>query len=944
LNKFTGEKNKKQANLISNSHLLTSEIKESAVFEILQQPIENPDLLEHFIKHITLVQDWERIMVWKYDGKNNLKLDYCYKRGEDNKWDRCKKVDNGANCKKCKPNFDKLKNLVKDAKKKHLPIAEKDYNNKNAKRKVSIENIFNKKLIPELYDDVINKHQNTRLIFEYPCYTVFPENEEKDHKLGLYYERQQIDLLRQMFLQDRIKREIVRHGTNSAVAAIMARNMSHNIGSHVLSYWGNKLASKIENIVETSINELKHSKQLFDYLKQRMDFIAEITTTVPAWEKAHSLKSIIGDFQSQFAILDNIARSEGFCYESECKKMIFSNDDKWSDCVKNGKLCPRLPENLKSENVDCPEPMKITYSGNDYFHVSIPHGIIGIQAFYSILENFIRNSAKHGGSKIRDRIKNNVLALGKPTALEFTIHAEEDENYKDYIKIIINDNIGNCCDFINNDKTKRVIDVLSDAIKDDEYIKSEDGRIKKGHWGIKEMKVSANFLRKKEVYTLFSGHDGTGKEPPLMQLTCYSKCEENKECTESENKNVSVTFYLRKPKEVCIVSDNGISPNSSYGIDILSYQAFNEELKKTTIPHRFLVFDKDGADVLCPARRFRRTNLSVVPNFVKPDILLLIDSNRKQLPCRIIVSRIIVKRLGSQSSILAGKEKWLSPAYINGINFDQIQSSPEAFILDLYEKFVSDKIGESPTILMHNIKGNGDKWKENGICITKKPTDKDQLTNLIIFDNHHEMIEKDESKTVIIPDALYYQGISGSTSFGKTLENPPEGNKKILFLKELVESSLVKVLIADERIWKNSQGEIITPINNIAVKRIELLKKMGIYLVPIDGNIISETERANVLKNYAGVGFFIIHKGLVEKMNDLERVQNSKEGKGAKFVRQTVDKFPFVLIDSGRGEPEQLEEGTRYVPMSAIEGFIEDMDKYSLVQTLFSVRRSENGK
>ena len=61
-------------------------------------------------------------------------------------------------------------------------------------------------------------------------------------------------------------------------------------------------------------------------------------------------------------------------------------------------------------------------------------------------------------------------------------------------------------------------------------------------------------------------------------------------------------------------------------------------------------------------------------------------------------------------------------------------------------------------------------------------------------------------------------------------------------------------------------------------------------------------------------------------------------------MKQAVDKFPFVLIDSGRGEPEQLEEGTRYVPMSAIESFLEDMDKYSLIQTLFSVRRFENAK
>ncbi len=907
------------------------------IHEILKQPIKT-DLLEHYTKYITMVQDWESVRVFDVKESKDAKeviLDYCYARVKDGDekgtWGKCNRK--GKDCKKqCGIdifidqkersilNDNNLRDKLLNNQEKHIVYSEINLGNMH---KALLEDIFTERYIPELDEYDKTRCKSKIVLYEYPSYTIFPEDEQKEYTLGLYYERQQVEIMRQLAT----KFKVLRHGIKAAVTAIMARNMSHNIGSHVLSYWGNKLKNKIDSKENTNASELEPSKYLFDYLKKRMDFIAEITTTVPAWEKTLSLKNdIIEDFQKQFAILDNIARSEGFCYYKDCSKMT-ANIPGVSMPSSNCADCFRLPHNLKKPSNDElkskePEPLKITYSSKD-FHVSIPHGIVGEQAFYSILENFIRNSAKHGGRKIRDRIKSTEPS--KPTALEFTIQAEESKEYSDYIKITISDNIGNCCDVVDKEKNKRVIDVLSEAIKDDEYIKSEDGRIKKGSWGIKEMKVSANFLRKKEVDALVSGHNNKD-EPPIIQLTCYSNCEKNKTCNDSNNKNISFTFYLRKPKEACIVSDNRVTGNSEYGIDVFSYKNFKDKLGKETIPHRFLVFDKNDEDILS-----------------------FIDDNRNRLPCRIIIINKKTPKKVTLENNAKLKDRWLSPAYIANIanianiRFDQIPKNPDVFLLNLYENFVSDKIkGGSHNILMRNIKSSNGEWAENGICIIAVPTSPTGLKDLIIFDNHHGMITKDENGIVIIPDGLFYQGISGSTSFGKTLENIPKGNEKKIFLKELVEAALVKVLIADERIWKNSQDEIITPENNIPVKRIELLKKMGIYLVPIDGNIITDDEKAKVLNNFDDIVFFIIHKGLVEKMNDLVKEANSNLG--TKFVKDVVAKFPFVLIDSGRGEPDNLEPGTRYVPMSAIESFIEDMDKYSLVQTLFSVRRSENAK
>jgi hypothetical protein len=64
-----------------------------------------------------------------------------------------------------------------------------------------------------------------------------------------------------------VKREVLKGGRKAAVAQVMSRNMSHNIGSHVLA------ALAQESSLET--NEIKI---LLNYLKHRQEFIADIST------------------------------------------------------------------------------------------------------------------------------------------------------------------------------------------------------------------------------------------------------------------------------------------------------------------------------------------------------------------------------------------------------------------------------------------------------------------------------------------------------------------------------------------------------------------------------------------------------------------------------------------------------------------------------------------
>ena len=269
----------------------------------------------------------------------------------------------------------------------------------------------------------------------------------------------------------------------------------------------------------------------------------------------------------------------------------------------------------------------------------------------------------------------------------------------------------------------------------------------------------------------------------------------------------------------------------------------------------------------------------------------------------------------------------MNPAFVVVSDlFVYIQESPKQFILGVYDWFLQAKLQNIPKILMRGP-CYYQYWAINKKVVYQEELPRmEDVSELIIVDNHYEIAAQTG-----IPASVYYQGVTGGTSFGKLLESVPMFREdKMIFISELSEAAITKVLIADERIWKNSQ-DTISPSHK---KRLDLFKSMGIFLIPVNDNTIDESSKINMSSSviYSDITFFVIHRGIIEKMKDNE------------FINKCVKIFPYVFIDSGRGEPDNLEAGTRYVPMGAIESFLEDMDKYALIQTLFSVRRYKDAK
>ncbi|MBQ2623827.1 MAG: hypothetical protein IJG18_01870 [Kiritimatiellae bacterium] len=194
--------------------------------------------------------------------------------------------------------------------------------------------------------------------------------------------------------------------TKSAIGSIMSRNGSHNIGSHVLA------------ALSHNIGTMPDDRVLYQYIQHRMDYTATATTDFPTWAgSAKLVNDLTRRFLSQRHLLEYIASSEGL-HAFKFQDPNVSGPARWSqeNTIKLH-VSRRFNDGRKSvefitysddpivENASNVANAKKSVRDNDKFSsdlaVALPGGIVGSHAFFTILENVIRNAAKHGWSKFK---------------------------------------------------------------------------------------------------------------------------------------------------------------------------------------------------------------------------------------------------------------------------------------------------------------------------------------------------------------------------------------------------------------------------------------------------------------------------------------------------------------------------------------------------------------
>lgn len=526
--------------LRDKTRIFTGEFFRSGLNLLLAQPITPPyDLIHHFLKNLNIIQDWDRIIVYR-----GTTSQYCYYWSENPKeWKRCScgtDASNEISCAQCLPWED-------------ISLSWKDRrDNKKFVWWNQDLDIWSPMFLSDINDEEKQAFHDIRLAFEYPITACIPEEDETKCKmLGEEYIRQQLEVLRGLLPKVRARRAALR----SALSAIMGRNMSHNIGSHVLA----RYSSAIKEDLETACKEkTDHRTDFMGYLQRRMDFLAEVATADKAlWSQPLSLKDSL-------LRLNYETQEERFATSINCTKEDTPDDSK---CGNNGDKCNRLLKPTTAENIaedkKCNKPILLSYitgkeslkasiefgapvwdndescytvktcgdgaAGQNKLWFSCPGGEVGVHALYVILENIIRNSARHATNDTNDKfVRIFVTAeavkysdeLIKLTIIDPRTKLDERGNIpKSNGQTANEDAKAELCDFDKDGKRikkETLADEINSILQCEPFL-NPDGSTNTYFWGVREMQICSHYLRGFKLSDL----EGMRPTPEVIKAQVY---------------------------------------------------------------------------------------------------------------------------------------------------------------------------------------------------------------------------------------------------------------------------------------------------------------------------------------------------------------------------------------------------------------------------------------
>ena len=369
------------------------------------------------------------------------------------------------------------------------------------------------------------------------------------------------------YLENVVIKETKHQATRAAISQVMARNMSHNIGSHVLNNLTDGTAlSRIENFVCHSYIPAKEQEDLHkeariiyqlaiynNYVKCRMDYLSDITFGTPVMHTNKKVREeLYKDFDKVRLLLDHISGlSKNFPFKVE-----FSFEGK-----------------------------EIT-SEND-FSVALPNDLLGCQAFYNIIENVIRNTAKYNQNK--------------SGATTFTINFKEiSDKGKDVVgkelwyEVEIYDDI----EVVENKSGTFVSKIRSLVKQQNDKINMSvlegNNQLRTSSLGLLEMEASAAYLRKLDItdieddhYNIEDNNKISNTQKRLNVLKAFDK-----------NGALGYRFFVSKPTEFLFVGEFGISKNQQRklamkGIWVRTEKEFVEQLKFNVVfNHQILAYQE----------------------------------------------------------------------------------------------------------------------------------------------------------------------------------------------------------------------------------------------------------------------------------------------------------------------------------------------------------------
>lgn len=369
-----------------------------------------------------------------------------------------------------------------------------------------------------------------RITFSFPPHFRLPSPESSDSELMSrvlcdVLVRQQKEVLQALSSKVAARRAAVR----TAVSAIMGRNLSHNIGSHVLARYGSEIRNHAYPTVENAIDP---RTEFLAYLQRRMDFLAEVATADQAfWARSISLK-------------DALARLD---IEKEADLYRGKN-------ALTGAETARTPILLSYiTGKDLPATVKWGSPGGGDFPdqtFACPSGEVGIHALYVILENIIRNSARHAPTVGEGGSEQPVAVYVVPGLSVVRGTSGSDKSPVDLLEIQLVDPRSRWGPSNDGDGEK-VLATINQILRangdGDDHVHSEahlldaQGEVNPKNWGVREMQICAQFLRGLSLSEL----EGERADPPVLKAIPYP--------LGARTRCLAYQLWLERPRDVAVV-------------------------------------------------------------------------------------------------------------------------------------------------------------------------------------------------------------------------------------------------------------------------------------------------------------------------------------------------------------------------------------------------------
>lgn len=708
-------------------------------------------------------------------------------------------------------------------------------------------------------------------------------------------------------LQDNARKESLK----SAKAAIMSRNMSHNLGSHVMSYLKQHLSSVKDMINDRVLSELyTHDSdlpekyrnrsdevalpfliglgQFVSYLQERQDFIATIATDYIPYYAEVNFKDFIYDelnpdkrverhtdrtssLKTDNILLGNIARSEGLGRPTSPTRL---GEDAQ---VTNG--LNDIVLKYRDFNGNSPQSELELKDLDDMRHinVSLPGGVVGRQAVFSIVENVIRNAAKHGNWRECQKLELTFDIYSKDdyqrkAPNNDAFDADKDLSLREVLKkfycdakdgddlyfVTITDNLA------FDDKT---LEKLRAALSG-KYV-NEKGEMENANKGLKEMRISASWLRSINDDTEIRPMAGDLRSdkswvnrPDFVAPVLYARISFG---------HLQYIFCLMKPKKVAIIStifDEEHTYNKKEFIKNC-WGAYTSEqfINLNNKSYEFVIFDDRRKD-----KRHRKNN----------------EEEYKQ------IRRVSSSRLFKYSELpeLKGlfediKKRKLDSDRIEKLLYEHISKSKDSLdIIVVSDQTASDKFVKKNKSMFSLI--GKDKKDANYLIasdgigvgligriqsIRKNSTMGDQ--NLCLYRSHYETKENfvELMSEKAFNDYVFIESITGNNSTDRLVRN--EELNDMWFYKHL-HAMKERVAIFDERIFSKLYGleEVNLSQSELEVPNITPENFYDIIDACCSNPIFSEEEKTDI--------------GLCETSKELEEMLSNK----AKSMMKSLDEMP----------------------------------------------------